>query len=324
MYCFSLEFRLKSVGSASVNFLVSSKVGYNDIRSINCEVYLQPGTYEVLPRVTASDRPWGQPVEQVVKEQARFNPVKLRQVGLRYDLAHAKAGVLDEDETQKTKRQKKRAKQKARAKDAQTNPNGYLEQVVQQIVTTVQEEVKKLIIGDNKDVKGDDKERDEKSSQRKQVSHEFTKSHPGCSSVASIVDTKDKPVREIEPGSSMERTASMTEENTRSTIGPEKPVKGTVPEPEPSPPPPLVLYNNTPIPVGNGGLKSDSDSDPDSDRWSDSDSDTDIVQAEQRWNPVCVMCLRVYAHDKEVSIKLVEEDDAAAGNGVAPVVEANA
>ena len=63
---------------------------YYAARSVSCEVDLEPGTYEVLPKVTAKkvDRP---PVEHIVSIMAEAKPQKLRQVGLSYDLAHAKA-----------------------------------------------------------------------------------------------------------------------------------------------------------------------------------------------------------------------------------------
>jgi hypothetical protein len=51
-------------------------------RSVSCEVDLEPGTYEVLPKITATRNTDSSTVEAVVKEYAEKNPQKLRQVGV--------------------------------------------------------------------------------------------------------------------------------------------------------------------------------------------------------------------------------------------------
>lgn len=61
-------------------------------RSVSCEIYLEEGQYEVVPQITA-ERNEKHAVELLVPEYANANPQKLRQVGLQYDLAHAKGGM---------------------------------------------------------------------------------------------------------------------------------------------------------------------------------------------------------------------------------------
>lgn len=349
MYDFSLEFQLKSVGSDSVNFFNSNRISASlDIRSVNCEVNLKPGVYEVIPKVTATHANWRKPVEQVVMDQVKSNPAKLRQVGMQYDLAHAKAGVLDEDETQRKIRQEKRRKEKERSKSVglNPNPNGYLEGVVQRLVTTVQEEVRRSLVVTDKSNnnsngnKGEDKERGkstqkapESNTERGEASfeepQEVNKLPPGRWPDDVINDTKDTSARLSEEGPRIQRTASKRGKDAKAIVESEKPTKEVVREPEPMPAPlpqpPLpapVVHNNDPPPAeaddssssSGSDSNSDSDSDTDSDSWSDSESEEDGT--ERRWNPVCVMCLRVYAQDKEVSVKLVESD---AGDAAKPV-----
>ncbi|KAI5458137.1 hypothetical protein BGZ63DRAFT_407440 [Mariannaea sp. PMI_226] len=114
-YDFTLQFLLRSVDSNTTLCQVRP-VHTWDKRSINCELNLEPGVYEVIPSISAertSDRPT---VEKVVKDAADKNPQKLRQVGLQYDLAHAKGGVLDEDEELQKRREKERQKRRKQKK----------------------------------------------------------------------------------------------------------------------------------------------------------------------------------------------------------------
>ncbi|KAH7305606.1 hypothetical protein B0I35DRAFT_444114, partial [Stachybotrys elegans] len=88
-------------------------------RSVSCEVELEPGTYEVLPKITA-ERDTAltaeKTVEEVVKKYADKNPQKLRQVGMQYDIAHAKAGVVDEDAVIEKRKADAKAKEERRAR----------------------------------------------------------------------------------------------------------------------------------------------------------------------------------------------------------------
>ncbi|KAK3344849.1 hypothetical protein B0H65DRAFT_508665 [Neurospora tetraspora] len=88
-------------------------------RSVSCELDLEPGRYEVLPKITVQRDTSQRMVEDVVTRWAEENPTKLRQIGMQYDLAHAKGGVHDEDEIitqRKEKMKKKEERKKAKAK----------------------------------------------------------------------------------------------------------------------------------------------------------------------------------------------------------------
>jgi DNA-binding FrmR family transcriptional regulator len=93
-YRFSLHFVLRELGSQTGDYVCRARTinGHVD-RSISCEINLEKGQYEVVPQITAERRANKHPVEAVLPEYANRNPQKLRQVGLQYDLAHAKGGM---------------------------------------------------------------------------------------------------------------------------------------------------------------------------------------------------------------------------------------
>lgn len=92
-YEFIPHFAVRSVGS-NTPICQAHPVQQLHRRSVNCEVMLAPGTYEVIPEIIAERDEQSMPVERVVRMAARTNPEKLRQVGKQYDLAHAKAGAV--------------------------------------------------------------------------------------------------------------------------------------------------------------------------------------------------------------------------------------
>ncbi|KAM0264054.1 hypothetical protein ACHAPA_008426 [Fusarium lateritium] len=116
-YQFVLNFLLKSPGEKTPICSVRP-VHQWDRRSVNCEVELEPGTYEVIPKIVAERYTFLPTVQKMVKRAADNNPQKLRQIGLQYDLAHAKGGIVDEDEAlRKKKETEKRKKLKGKKKD---------------------------------------------------------------------------------------------------------------------------------------------------------------------------------------------------------------
>ncbi|RYC79957.1 hypothetical protein BFJ63_vAg17155, partial [Fusarium oxysporum f. sp. narcissi] len=92
-YDFTLHFLLRPIIS-KIDICRVSPCHLGDGRSINCELTLEAGTYEVIPKIIA-ERNGLDPVEETVKLAANRNPQKLRQIGLQYDIEHAKEGVID-------------------------------------------------------------------------------------------------------------------------------------------------------------------------------------------------------------------------------------
>lgn len=91
-YEFTLRFTLRSLESHKTICQVQP-VHQFDRRSVNCEVDLKPGLYELIPNITAERDDDSAPVEEMVRIAVGSNPSKLREVGKRYDLAHAKVGA---------------------------------------------------------------------------------------------------------------------------------------------------------------------------------------------------------------------------------------
>ncbi|KAK4171194.1 putative calpain [Triangularia setosa] len=94
-YSFLLHFILQKQGAEPGDYLCRVRPQAENFfranRSINCEIDLEPGIYEVLSKITAERDMSKSPVETIVKISAQRRPEKLRQVGLSFDLAHAKA-----------------------------------------------------------------------------------------------------------------------------------------------------------------------------------------------------------------------------------------
>lgn len=67
-------------------------------RSVNAEINLEPGRYQVLMKITAYRHDDTESTEETVRRLASTHREKLVQVGLSYDLAHAKGLVAETDQ----------------------------------------------------------------------------------------------------------------------------------------------------------------------------------------------------------------------------------
>lgn len=81
-------------------------------RCVSVDLDLEPGTYFVLMKITAKKIDSKATPEQVIRETCRDRQDKLLQIGLAYDLAHAK-GQIKETEDEKKTRLEREAKKKA-------------------------------------------------------------------------------------------------------------------------------------------------------------------------------------------------------------------
>lgn len=213
-----------------------------ETRSVSAEIELEPGRYEVLPKISASRDADKMMVEDVVKDWAEKNPQKLRQVGLNYDLANAKADMPDDGEPEKKETDKKKQQSKAEKK--------------------VQDE------GDKYEKKEDMKEETKEEKQEDEAKVNEKKE----------ADPKD------------EKNAELTDEKLSETKA-----------------------------ANADDDKNDKDKDKDKDKKEKGDKKDDASQPESQseadestsppWNAVCVMGLRVYAKDPQVSIALVKPKD---------------
>lgn len=103
-YTFSLQFRLEKEGEE--DYIIRSRTHYLMARSINTDITLDPGRYYVLMKVTAYRNTVAETAEDVVRQVASERREKLVQIGLSYDLAHAK-GLPIETEQEKRKREER-------------------------------------------------------------------------------------------------------------------------------------------------------------------------------------------------------------------------
>ncbi|KAL9031333.1 MAG: hypothetical protein Q9196_000623 [Gyalolechia fulgens] len=111
-YTFQLQFRLEKDGDDSC--VVRSHRNYSMSRSVSTDIELEPGTYSVLMKITAKRWTDGLTPDQVIRNSCMERPEKLIQVGLSYDLAHAK-GEIRETEKEKTANEAREQKKKAEA-----------------------------------------------------------------------------------------------------------------------------------------------------------------------------------------------------------------
>ncbi|KAL8723509.1 MAG: hypothetical protein Q9225_000242 [Loekoesia sp. 1 TL-2023] len=113
-YTFQLHFRLEKDGDDS--FVVRSHGNYSMSRSVSTDIELEPGTYSVLMKITAKRWTGDLTADQVIRNSCMQRPEKLIQVGLSYDLAHAKGQIK---ETEKEKAAREAREQKKIAEDHQ-------------------------------------------------------------------------------------------------------------------------------------------------------------------------------------------------------------
>ena len=108
-YNFSLHFRLEKDGEH--DYIVRSHGNYLMDRSVSVDLDLQPGTYSVLMKIVAKRIGYRQSPEQVIRDTCQDRQDKLIQIGLAYDLAHAK-GKIKETDAEKKSREEREAKKK--------------------------------------------------------------------------------------------------------------------------------------------------------------------------------------------------------------------
>ncbi|KGO41167.1 Alpha/beta hydrolase fold-3 [Penicillium expansum] len=113
-YSFVLKFRLQKDGEQ--DYLVRSHNSHFMGRSVNAEIDLDPGRYHVLMKITAFRHEDVDSTEEIVRQVASTRREKLVQVGLSYDLAHAK-GLVGETEQEKHEQELLKAAERKKLRD---------------------------------------------------------------------------------------------------------------------------------------------------------------------------------------------------------------
>lgn len=114
-YRFDLHFILQEKDAAAGDYIIRARGAWFGNRSISAEVNLEPGIYEVVPKIEARRDPNAPDVHEVVTKLAERNPQKLRQIGISYDLANAR-GLNELDEEERKQKEEKRRKAAERKK----------------------------------------------------------------------------------------------------------------------------------------------------------------------------------------------------------------
>ncbi|KAH6605563.1 calpain family cysteine protease [Trichoderma cornu-damae] len=90
-YGFGLAFRVHKAGHE--DYLVRSQASYRLKRSVNVELDLEAGNYDVRVKIDAFRLDKLLPIEAVIRKNAKRRREKLTRIGLAYDLAHSKGRI---------------------------------------------------------------------------------------------------------------------------------------------------------------------------------------------------------------------------------------
>lgn len=99
-YKYSLHFRLYKDGEDT--YLLRSMDQSGNMRSCNAETELEPGTYELLLKITAERFDEKKTPEQVIRDFKDERREKILNVGKSFDLAHSKGKLRDLEKTLET------------------------------------------------------------------------------------------------------------------------------------------------------------------------------------------------------------------------------
>ncbi|KAI1074465.1 calpain family cysteine protease [Whalleya microplaca] len=314
-YYFELHFILQELDAPTSEHICRVRPVHKwENRSVSCEVELDPGKYEVLPQITATRHSTGsKPVEDIVKEYADKNPQKLRQIGMNFDQAHAKGGVTDEDELlekkraeDKRKKQEKKRKKKAKEKKEIAKAAKAVGQAADAMKKAVEDGSAKT--GGAKDNKEEGKIEKKEDSDTKSETKEAAEK----TSTADQGDSQ-KPTIESRPGTAKDSLpmkdtgSSQRQENSsnqpgKSTEAPDLPSAANV----------ITEKLESTGEQGEGKEEEkkededDEDEDEDEESESEKSDEGDKLNLNSPWNAVCVLGLRVYARDPELTITLVK------------------
>lgn len=110
-YRFELAFRIHKAGHE--DYLVRSQAPYRMRRSVNVELDLEAGQYDVRVKIDAIRLDKILPIETVIRNNAKKRREKLMRIGLAYDLAHSKGRIVETPEEKAAKEaHEKRVKDK--------------------------------------------------------------------------------------------------------------------------------------------------------------------------------------------------------------------
>jgi hypothetical protein len=325
-YRFDLHFVLQEENAPSGDHIVRARGAWFGNRSVSAEVTLPPGRYEVVPKIVAerdSDLP---DVFEVVTKVADRNPQKLRQIGMNYDIANAKGIVQLSVEEKKKKEDKKKVAEEKKKKEKEDAENEKAEFEAWKKEKREREEKEKAekertaAADTTLDTKGDEskpspgaKESDPKPDPE-QPKEEIVKDITATDTQQPVNDVALIEVEEKASGELPLRVKDIVATVDTPTNPPPSATSPTAQRPSPLHPPPSLYGGNFA-----SGPPSPAMGPPRPMYYADNADPVATPaapraqQGEKKWNAICVLGLRVYSLDPEVSIKLVKPKDAEEG-----------
>ncbi|KAK7184461.1 calpain family cysteine protease [Paraphaeosphaeria sporulosa] len=321
-YSFDLHFVLQEENAPSGDHIVRARGAWFGNRSVSAEVTLQPGRYEVVPKIVADRNSDALDVFEVVTKVADRNPQKLRQIGMNYDIANAKGIVQLSAEEKKKKEDEKNAAVEKKRKDKEETDKEKAEFETWKKEKREREEKEEA-------------EREKAGSADTTFNTQADESKPS----STIIDSDPKPSpKQLKNYVVKDITTPATQQSFKDddAVKVEQPASGDLPlrpkddpstYPAPSPishrQPPSHLSRPPPSAYGGSifsGPPSPTMGPPPPIYYAASDAGPvappaapPAKEGEKKWNAICVLGLRVYSLDREVSIKLVEPKDAEEG-----------
>ncbi|KAK9417993.1 hypothetical protein SUNI508_08422 [Seiridium unicorne] len=317
-YTFELHFLLQEAGAPTTEHICRVRpVKMWKARSVSCEVHLEPGRYKVLPKITATRNGGSQPVEEVVKEYAENNPQKLRQVGMQYDLAHAKGGIPDEDELLEAKKaaDKKKKDEKKRKRKEKAKRDKAITKVAEAMEKAA-DAVKEIVKSDQKSTEAKKEGKEAEPVDKPSESKDGAKTTPeGTASTDQPVKPTEQPKvsTESKPDSGPSTVApagamstDSKKDDLKAPSGLESLTQGIKDAPVPAEEnaKESTAIDEVPKEAEKKEDKKDDEEEEDSESESESEPDNDDETPTNPWNAVAVIGLRIYTRDPEVTIKL--------------------
>lgn len=310
-YTYDLHFILQEKDADAGDYIVRARGAWFGNRSISAEVDLEPGIYEVLPKIEAKRNPDTPDVHEVVVKVAERNPQKLRQIGLNYDIANAKGLVELTEEEQKQKEQKNKAaaeKKKKQAEEAEKEKADFeaWKKEEKEEYEAWKREKKRLELKNNADKNDKQNENSKAAESENQVNvptdtdqskgeepattaaPESKDATSGAEEAELIAKTAELNVDDANLLSDNDaRHARGEDSRLHSRASSRSAHRGRRPSPYMSQRHPRSFYGEPP-------------------RESSPRARSPVDNKQKSWNAVCVLGLRVYSQDPDVNIKLVK------------------
>ncbi|KAH8706011.1 hypothetical protein BGW36DRAFT_284468 [Talaromyces proteolyticus] len=308
-YKCSLHFRLQDKNKNPEDYILLVRPVHSwEDRSVNGEIELEPGTYEVVPKILATRDTDQNMVEDVVKDWAERNPQKLRQVGKNYDIANSKVKDLDENRPTNLK---KVVVGENKGKESSLDQDGKE--------------------GKSKKAGTDNSENKDTRSEKPEDAIPEVKLHSldmldgfRVNKKGQVLNEEGEPIGELDEGELLKCAGQKVNHKGEvcdkhgEILGKVRMLHQQIDKPSTDPKVEQKVKapgSQNDEPQKDKGLDANNESflEGKGKDEEEDDSKSDSTDTEENecspWNAVCTIGLRVYAHDPDISIKLVSPDD---------------